>query len=98
MPTIRNRMTPDQIARVRKLHDQGMGLHEIAAEVGQGIQWCAIRLYASGVESPREREKKEALLRRFQVVQVEAQLKSEKRRCIGDLNESVDKAYWRVCG
>ena len=98
MPTIRNRMTPEQIERVRKLHDQGMGLHEIAAEVGQCIQWCAIRLYASGIESPREREKKEALLRRFQTTKAEAQPKPAKRRCIGDLNESVDKAYQRVCG
>ena len=99
MPTIRNRMTPEQIERVRELHDRGLDLHAIAAEVGQNIRWVAIRLYASGVVSQAEQEKKAAVSRRLQVAKVEASKpKPVKRRCIGDLNESVDKAYQRVCG
>lgn len=102
-------MTNQEIEQIKRMHDRGMKPKMIAKKLEKSVQWVVIRLAAAGVVS--ERAKQRARARRAQrttlnpAFQASPSLASPQQNTpkgmpnkIGDLTESVDVAYRRICG
>ena len=97
-----------KIAAVKKFHEQGKTAKQIADRIGVTSQWVSWRLREMGVESQRRIYRKKLRDRHLVALKVAAIAEPERqpvfvvsakeRGRIGDLRDSVDCAYWRVCG
>lgn len=99
------------ILRARELYARGMKCEEIAHQLGPkyNAQWVRHWvIVATKIKSKRQiaaekkqrRAAREAEKRRQKKEELaEAMLdRSDGRGRVGDLSDSVDRAYWRVCG
>lgn len=102
------------IRRAKRMHDRGMSPTQIAHAIeGANVQWVSYHLTrtekvkSARAEAREKRERRaakrlaEQLRRRWQREEARRKMEAEKsavRGRIGDLRDSVDRAFWRVCG
>ena len=108
---VTRRQVPDsekKAQRAIELYRSGLACKHIAVRLAVTTQWVSYQLKESGVESERarvRRQQRESLMFRLKVTPpmmptpkpIKPPTIKERGR-IGDLRDSVDKAYWRVCG
>ena len=103
-----DRMNEEKAQRAVELYRSGLSYRYIAVRLGVTIEWVSHYLKESGVkwEGARvRRQQRESLMFRLKVTPpmmptpkpIKPPTIKERGR-IGDLRDSVDKAYWRVCG